>query len=137
MSNVMLTRRVTFSAAHRLHSVQLSDEENRRIFGKCNHLNGHGHNYELEVTVNAAVSPRTDMVMNLSEIQKIIEERILKFVDHKNINEDVAEFAGKNPTAECMAVVFWQMLVNHFPAGALTQVKLQETENNFAVYRGE
>ena len=137
MPKVSLTRRVVFSAAHRLHSAELSDEENRRIFEKCNHVNGHGHNYTLEVTVRGEVDPRSGMVMNLTELMRTIEETVLAKLDHKNLNVDVADFQRMNPTAENIAVVIWRMLNKKLPQGLFEQVRLIETENNSVVYRGE
>lgn len=132
-----LTRRATFSASHRLHSHKLSDEENRRLFGKCNHIHGHGHNYVLEVTVKGAIDPLTGIVINLVELKDIIEEAIIRHVDHLHLNMDVPEFSYLNPTAENMAVVFWRWLEKALPSGLLYEVKLHETENNVAIYRGE
>jgi 6-pyruvoyltetrahydropterin/6-carboxytetrahydropterin synthase len=138
MPVVYLTRRATFCASHRLHSPELSDEENRRVFGKCNHPNGHGHNYVLEVTVRGEVDRRTGMVMNLTELKTIIEDRIHAVVDHKCLNLDVPAFEDLVPTAENMAVVFWGWLEAALPRrGLLHEIRIQETENNVAIYRGE
>jgi 6-pyruvoyltetrahydropterin/6-carboxytetrahydropterin synthase len=137
MAVVYITRRATFSASHRLHSQELSAEENRRIYGKCNHPNGHGHNYVMEVTVRGEVDPQTGMVMNLTDLKKAMEEQILDQVDHKHLNLDVAAFQKVVPTAENMVVVFWQMLEPALPKGSLYEIKLHETENNVAIYRGE
>ncbi len=134
---VYLTRRATFSASHRLHSHALSAEENARIFGKCNHQNGHGHNYVLEVTLRGAVDPVTGIVINLVELKDIMEEAILLHVDHLHLNMDVPVFSHLNPTAENMVVVFWHWLEKALPPGLLYEVKLHETENNVATYRGE
>lgn len=133
---VYLTRRSTFSAAHRLHSADLSDSENKAIFGKCNNPHGHGHNYVLEVTVRGKVDPHTGMVMNLTDLKKAIDELIIEPVDHKHLNYDVPIFRELNPTAENMAVVFWKLLESRLP-DLLHEIKLYETENNVVVYRGE
>lgn len=137
MPTVLLTRRVTFCAAHRLHSEALSPEENRRIFAKCNNPHGHGHNYVLEVTVRGRIDPKTGMVMNLTDLKQTIEEAILQRVDHKHLNLDVPWFHHVNPTAENMAVVFWNELVDRLRPNELYEIKLYETENNIVVYRGE
>lgn len=137
MATVYLTRRATFCASHRLHSEQLSDEENQKLFGKCNRPNGHGHNYELEVTIRRVVDPKTGIIMNLDDLKQAIEDSILSKVDHRHLNLDVAEFKDVNPTAENMVVVFWKLLQEALPHGLLYEVKLRETENNTAVYRGE
>lgn len=137
MTTVYLTRRSTFSAAHRLHSPGLSDEENLEIFGKCANPNGHGHNYILEVTVRGEIDPRTGMVMNLAELKRTVEEAIIRPMDHKNLNEDVGVLQKINPTAENLAVVFWKLLEDRLAPGLLVEVRLHETENNIATYRGE
>jgi 6-pyruvoyltetrahydropterin/6-carboxytetrahydropterin synthase len=134
---VYLTRRATFSAAHRLWSNQLSEKENYDIYGKCANPYGHGHNYVLEVTVRGAIDTRTGMVMNLTTMRDIINEQVVDHVDHKHLNYDVAWLEGIIPTAEMLAIKFWERLVHHFPPGLLYEVKLQETENNYAIYRGE
>lgn len=135
MPKAYLTRRTTFSAAHRLHDPKLSDEENRRIFGKCNHIHGHGHNYVLEVTVQGEVD-RSGIALNLSDLKQVIQERILDKVDHKNLNLDIEEFASRNPTAENIAIVFWEWLIGALPIGTLYEIKLHETENISVIYRG-
>lgn len=137
MPVVYLTRRATFSAAHRLHSPELSEEENREIFDKCNNPHGHGHNYVLEVTIRGEIEPRTGMVINLTDLKRAMEEAIIKPIDHKHLNYDVPIFREINPTAENMAVIFWKLLEQKLPKGLLYEVKLHETENNIAVYRGD
>jgi 6-pyruvoyltetrahydropterin/6-carboxytetrahydropterin synthase len=132
-----LTRRATFCASHRLHAAQLSEAENARIFGKCNNPNGHGHNYVLEVTVRSEVDPKTGMILNLTDLKGAIGEAITDQFDHKHLNLDTPHFKQVNPTAENMAVVFWDLLEPKLPAGMLYEVKLHETENNVAAYRGE
>ncbi len=135
MANVFITRRATFSAAHRLHSPALSEQGNRDLFGKCNNPHGHGHNYVLEVTVQGEIDPRTGMVINLTDLKQAIEEAIIKPYDHQHLNYE-PPFDEINPTAENMAVVFWKLLEAKLGTGLLFEVKLHETENNSAVYRG-
>ena len=137
MSVVYLSRRATFCAAHRLHSPHLDDAENRRLFGKCNHPNGHGHNYVVEVIVRGEIDPRSGIVMNLAELKHILEERVLTDFDHKNLNVDVVDFEGVNPTAENIAVAIWNRMEPSLPGGLLHEVRLHETENNVVCYRGE
>ena len=132
---VYLTRRATFCAAHRLHSEELSVAENKKIFGKCNNSNGHGHNYALEVTIGGAVDPKTGMVMNLVDLAEAIEKEVVVPMDHKHLNLDVPAFRKLNPTAENMVIVIWQLLKKKL-GKCLIEVRLQETENNVAVYRG-
>ena len=131
-----VTRRMSFSAGHRLHNDALSAEENKLVFGKCNNPNGHGHNFTVEVTVAGEIDPRTGMVYNLRDLKEIMGEVIEKGLDHKNLNLDVPALQGVIPTAENLAAVIWRMLSDKLPAGLLHEVKLVETENNFVSYRG-
>jgi len=134
---VYLTRRVTFSAAHRLWSHFLSETENYAVYDKCANPHGHGHNYILEVTVRGIPDEQTGMVMNLTDMKKIINEHIVDWVDHKHLNHDVPWLEGIVPTAELLVIKFWQRLAPVLPAQMLYEVKLHETENNIATYRGE
>lgn len=129
-----LSRRLVFSAAHRLHSPQLSDAENKKIFGKCNHPHGHGHNYVLDVTLRGPINLQTGMVFNLSELKEILIHEVESRLDHKNLNLDVAEFKTLNPTAENIALQVWKWLEPRLK-DLLFEVKLQETENNTATIR--
>ena len=136
MPVVYLTRKASFSASHRMHNPELSDQENREIYGKCNNPNGHGHNYTLEVTVKGEIDLRTGMVMSLSDLKRVIKEAIIEPLDHRNLNLDVPVMQGINPTAENLVVVFWNQLEQRLPAAALVEIKLHETENNVVTYRG-
>ena len=131
-----ITRRLTFAAAHRLHSDALSPDENRRVFGKCNHPNGHGHNYVLEVTIAGPIDATTGMVFNLNELKTVMSDVIERDFDHKNLNVDVPAFKSLNPTAENIAAVLWGLIDKRLTPGLLHEVKLIETENNFVSYRG-
>lgn len=131
-----ITRRMSFSAGHRLHNDALTPEENNRLYGKCNNPNGHGHNFTVEVTVAGEIDPRTGMVFNLRDLKKVMAEVIEKGLDHKNLNLDVPAFKTVIPTAENIAVVLWGQLAQLLPAGVLHEVRLIETENNFVSYRG-
>ncbi len=131
-----VTRRMTFSAGHRLHNDALSAEENRAIYGKCNNPNGHGHNFVVEVTVAGEIDPRTGMVFNLRDLKAVMAEVIEQGLDHKNLNLDVPAFKGVIPTAENIAAVLWASLSERLPKDALHEVRLIETENNFVSYRG-
>ena len=138
-----LTRRETFSASHRLHSIHLSDAENLRIFGKCNNPNGHGHNYVLEVTVTGHLDPSTGMIINITDLKRMINDDVLDHVDHKHLDLDVEYFRRTKlvSTTENLAVFIWQQLVaalqQHEPRVQLYEVKLYETEKNIVIYRGE
>ncbi len=134
-----ITRKVTFSAAHRLHNLKLSDKENKNIFGECNNPNGHGHNYVLEVTVRGNVPDKTGMVIDLKDLKKIITENIIEKVDHKYLNKDVDFMSDIIPTAENLVIQFWKILKKALLENntELYELKLYETENNIVVYRGE
>jgi len=131
-----LSRREIFAASHRLHCHDLTDDENQKLFGKCNHIHGHGHNYILEVIVKGEIDSKMGLVMNLADLKDIIAKHILDKIDHKHFNFDIPEFKEMNPTAENIVLIFWQWLSE--PLGALLyEIKLHETENNIAFYRGE
>ncbi|CAH1796418.1 unnamed protein product [Owenia fusiformis] len=127
---VYISRSETFSACHRLHSPLLSDEENRNIFGKCNNVNGHGHNYKVEVILKGKVDPVTGMVLNLVDLKQYINKGVMDVLDHKNIDKDVPYFKSRVSTAENIAVFIWSQLKKLLPEGLLYEVKLYETEKN-------
>jgi 6-pyruvoyltetrahydropterin/6-carboxytetrahydropterin synthase len=134
---MFVTRIYDFSAAHRLHAGGLSEEENRRVFGKCNNPNGHGHNYLLELTVEGALDERTGTVANLAEIDALVEERVLSAFDHKSLNDDVVDFRGVNPTAENIARAIWTRLHGRLSRGEIHKVRLVETARNAVEYWGD
>jgi 6-pyruvoyltetrahydropterin/6-carboxytetrahydropterin synthase len=134
---VYLTRRVIFSASHRLWSNHLTEAENYAVYDKCANPNGHGHNYTLEVTVQGEPDPYTGMVLNLTDMKSIVNEQVVDAVDHKHLNYDVPWLEGVIPTTEMLVIKFWEQLERGFPPGLLYEVKLHETENNVATYRGE
>lgn len=131
-----LTKTFGFSAAHRLHSQELSDEENRATFGKCNNFNGHGHNYELEVTVRGEIDPQTGMIMDLGKLMQLVQEKILDRFDHKHLNKDTTEFSTQNPTGENIVKVIWTLLQPEL-GSHLLRVGLWETPKNLFEYYGE
>lgn len=137
---VQITRCEEFSASHRLHNPDLSDEVNRELYGLCNNPNGHGHNYELEVTVEGEVPEDTGMVMNLVDLMGILQEKILPVVDHRHLNLDVAWFEGIIPTAENIAVVLWDRIeteLEAFPGCRLFKIRLSESRSNIVEYYGQ
>ena len=107
---VYLTRRYRFSAAHRLHSEALDEEQNERLYGKCNNPFGHGHNYVLEVTVSGPVDPATGMVLNLTDLDGAVQAEVLDRFEHTNLNLDVDSFAGRVPTTENLCVEIYRLL---------------------------
>ncbi len=133
---VYVTRKAHFSAAHRLFNPKFTDAQNEAVFDKCNNVHGHGHNYEIEVTVAGEPDPETGYVIDLKKLGELIEEFILTKVDHKHLNYDVPELAGIIPTAENIALVFWQLLEGRITEGTLHSVRVAESDNNFAEYFG-
>lgn len=133
---VSLGRRYHFSASHRLHSSQLSEEENRRIYGKCNNPYGHGHNYILEVAVTGPVDAATGMIANLADLDAFVGREVLEAFDHKSLNEDVPAFRTKVPTTESLCIEIYRRL-KAFPVARLERVRVEETSNNSFEYAGE
>lgn len=133
---VDLGRRYHFAAAHRLHTVQLSDAENSRVFGKCNNPYGHGHNYTLEVLFSGKIDPATGMIANLADLDSFVEREVLASFDHKSLNEDVEQFREQVPTTENLCIEIFRRL-KAFPHAKLKRVRVQETSNNSFEYAGE
>ena len=136
MPLLTVTRRLTFNAAHRVHNPALSDAENTRIFGKCNHPNWHGHNYVLEVSVSGEPDSATGYVIDLGLVKRIVESEFVQRVDHKNLNLDVPFLSGTNPTSENIILACWRVLEPALRPGRLSRLRLWETENNYVEYEG-
>ena len=130
-----LTRRYMFSASHRLHSPQLSDEENRATYGKCNNPHGHGHNYMLEVTVSGRVDEATGMVCNLADLDGFVEKEILERFDIQNLNT-LSEFKDLVPTTESLSIVIYEIMQRSFRFAHLEKVRIEETMMNSFEYAG-
>jgi 6-pyruvoyltetrahydropterin/6-carboxytetrahydropterin synthase len=133
---VELGRRYRFAASHRLHNPGLSEEENSRLYGKCNNPYGHGHNYVLEVLVSGAVDPATGMIANLAELDGFVDREILEPFDHKSLNEDVDAFRRTVPTTENLCIEIFRRL-KPFSKAKLERVRIQETSNNSFEYAGD
>jgi 6-pyruvoyltetrahydropterin/6-carboxytetrahydropterin synthase len=127
---VLVSRRESFNAAHQLHDPAFSDEENRQLFGKCANL--HGHNYVLEVVINGQVNQATGYVFDLKQLSDVICRRVIDDVDHRNLNTDVPWLEGQIPTAENLALAFWERIDAELPEGLLRTVRLWETDKNWA-----
>jgi 6-pyruvoyltetrahydropterin/6-carboxytetrahydropterin synthase len=134
---VYVTKKITFSAAHRLFNPTFSDEKNEDIFDKCNNKNGHGHNYVLEVTVAGHPNIDTGYVIDLKKLKRIIKEEIFEKVDHKHLNYDVEFLNNIIPSAENIAVKFWEVLKDKISEGKLYEIKLFESDNSYVEYFGE
>ena len=138
MPIVRATRRVHFSAAHRIHRPDWPDERNREVFGDCANPNWHGHNYELDVTVEGPVDPETGYVLDLKILRDLLEARVVGDVDHKNLNVEVSWLAGVNPTTENLVVAIWNRMADQLPTGVrLARLVLHETPRNAVEYTGE
>jgi 6-pyruvoyltetrahydropterin/6-carboxytetrahydropterin synthase len=133
---IVFGRRYRFAASHRLHTEQLSDQENRRVFGKCNNPYGHGHNYTLEVMVSGAVNEKTGMVCNLVDLDEFVRGQILERFDHQNLNT-LPEFARAVPTTENLCVLIYDILQRGFRGAHLEKVRFEETMMNSFEYWGE
>tara|TARA_B100000941_G_C28441688_1_gene520032 strand:- start:412 stop:825 length:414 start_codon:yes stop_codon:yes gene_type:complete len=134
MEKVSVFRKEHFNAAHRLHNSNLSDNENLEIFGKCNNTNYHGHNYDLIVKLTGEVDAKTGYVYDMKLLGDIIKKNILDRFDHKNLNLDVREFEGLNPTAENIAITIYNILKSKIENRYEIKILLYETERNFVEY---
>ena len=137
MPRVRITRRLHFSAAHRLARPEWSDEENRRVFGDCANPNWHGHNYGLEVTVAGPVDPETGYVMDLKALRDLVNRRVVDDLDHRNLNLEVPWLEGVIPSTENLAVRIWERIAPHIPPpAALDRILRRETPRHWVEYTG-
>ena len=137
MPIVELTKRFRFEASHILRNPEWDDETNYRIFGKCARPNGHGHNYELHITLRGKVHDDDGMLYELKQLKTLVNDQLIEKVDHYHLNYDVEFLKDIIPTAENLAVAFYKQLQRLLPGGLLYEVRLLETGNNWVVYRGE
>lgn len=136
MPRCRVTRRVHFNAAHRLHNPARSDEWNRTTFGACNNPHYHGHNYELDVSVDGEIDPETGYVIDLGRLNDLVEEKLLRRLDHRNLNVEVEWFRSVIPTAENIAAACWRELSAALPEGLALHLRLWETPRNYVEYDG-
>ncbi|MFM8771802.1 MAG: 6-pyruvoyl trahydropterin synthase family protein [Candidatus Kapaibacterium sp.] len=134
---IYVTRKASFSAAHRLYNPTFSDERNEAVFDKCNNPLGHGHNYVMEVTVKGLPDPLTGYVIDLKRLKDLLDEFIVDKVDHKHLNYDVDFLRGIIPTVENLSVLFWQQIEHRLPSGQLHCIKVYESDQNMAEYFGD
>lgn len=134
-----ITRKFHFSASHSVYNPALSDEENLKKYGKCSNPNGHGHNYEMDVTVAGEVDPEIGYVMDLTELKLLVEKEVINKVDHKNLNLDVDFMKDVLPSTENIAVAIWEQIEGKInsPGRKLYSVKIRETINNSVEYKGK
>jgi 6-pyruvoyltetrahydropterin/6-carboxytetrahydropterin synthase len=135
--HVTVTRRLMFNAAHRVHNPALSDDENLKLFGKCNNPNWHGHNYTLDVSVQGTIDARTGYVLDLGALKTLVEEHAVNKIDHKNFNLDVDFMRGVIPTSENIVVAIWKQLEPAIQPARLVRLVLWETANNYVEYTGD
>ena len=133
---VTVSRKAHFNAAHRLYRPDWTNEKNEEIFGKCNNPLYHGHNYELIVHITGEIDQSTGYVMDMKVLKDLIQAEVEDAFDHKNLNEQVPEFANLNPTAENIAVVIWNKLRPHISSEKQLEVTLYETPRNFVHFKG-
>ena len=131
---ISVYRKEHFNAAHRLHNPAWDEATNDKIFGKCNNPNYHGHNYDLVIKLTGEIDEQTGYLMDLKLLSDTIQQYVLEKFDHKNLNEDCAEFKNLNPTAENIAVVIYNLLRPYINNTIEMQVRLYETERNFVEY---
>ncbi len=132
---LILKRHFSFCASHRLFNPNFSEEKNKLIFGKCAGINGHGHNYKLEVAVTGNIDPETGMLFNLQELKDLVNECIIQDVDHKHLNFDVSWLEGKIPTTEIFVESIWERLEEKLKIYEKEKIKLYsvtmwETDKN-------
>jgi len=132
-----ITKKVHFSASHRLFNPSFNEDKNDEIYDKCNNFYGHGHNYVLEVTVRGLPNPDTGYVIDLKKLKRILTETIVDKVDHKHLNFDVDFLKGVITSVENLAVIFWNLLKSEIKEAELYKIRLYETENSFVEYFGE
>ncbi len=131
-----ITRTYRFCAAHRLHTDALSDDVNQKIFGKCNNLNGHGHNYTILVTVQGEVNEQTGLITDVQALDRIVEEKIVQRFDHQHLNFDPG-FQEMTTTGENLAKLVWNILEPEISEGRLVKIGVIETRDNFFEYIGD
>jgi len=134
MRKTAIIRCEHFNAAHRLHNINWTDEKNRKVFGKCNNPNYHGHNYDLIVKLVGEVDEQTGYVFDLKILNDIIKDEVIERFDHRNLNLDTVEFKNLNPTAENIARIIYELLRAKIDIKHDLEITLYETPRNYVVY---
>jgi 6-pyruvoyltetrahydropterin/6-carboxytetrahydropterin synthase len=129
-----ITRKMHFNAAHRLYNKEWSDENNEDVFGKCNNPYYHGHNYELEIKVIGQINPLTGFVVDVKELKRIVNEKVIDHFDHKNLNVEVPDFQALNPTVENIAKIIYDKIIPELSEELELKITLYETPRNYAEY---
>lgn len=132
---VVLRQRFEFAAAHRLHAPQLSDEENRRVYGKCNNPSGHGHNYVLEPAVRSPLTSGTP-ALDLPALERLVDAHVVKHFDHKHLNTDLSDFDHEVASVENIAKRCYELLAPSIKrsGGELESLTVWETEKTSCTY---
>ena len=130
---ITLNRVYEFSSAHRLNSPELDEEENKEIYDKCNNVNGHGHDYRLEVSIKGIPEEKTGMIIPLDEFDNCVRGVIGK-LDYKHLDNEVDFFKTNLSSGEIIIQYIWQELDKIFPSKMLYHLKLWETNNNYFEY---
>ncbi len=128
---VEVTQTFSFSAAHRMHNPRLSAEENRRLYGRCNHPNGHGHTYRMAVTIRGRISPVTGTLEDRDRLVQAVRERVLDRFDQADLDGLITPTDGVTSTTEVLMGVIWRVLEEALPPGRLVRLRIAETPNNF------
>ena len=135
---VEVTQSFRFSAAHRMHNPRLSAEENRRLYGRCNHVNGHGHTYRLAVTIRGPIADETGSLDGKELLADVVRQRVLERFDQANLDDLITPADGVTSTTEILTLVVWRLLDEGLPPGRLVRLRVEETPNNFfEVDRGD
>ena len=134
---VHLTQQFEFSASHRLHCDDFSEEQNRELFGKCNNPNGHGHNYVVEVTAARDINDQNRQVLSLSQFEATVKKLVVDRLDHKHLNQDVDYFQDVIPSVENITIAIWNWLIGQLGDAELKCVRVYETPKTWAEYRGK
>ena len=134
MLKTAITRKMHFNAAHRLYNKEWSDEDNEDVFGKCNNPYYHGHNYELEIKVIGQINPLTGFVVDVKELKRIVNEKVIDQFDHRNLNVEVPDFQSLNPTVENIAKIIYDKILPELSEELELKITLYETPRNYAEY---
>lgn len=134
---IFITKTFEFSSAHYYDDSPLAADEGRKFPGDILSKEVHGHNYLLEVTVKGSVDQQSGMVINLTELKRIVQERVIQVFDHRFLNWEVPPFNEKLPTSENISVEIWNLLDGYFPRGALHRIRLHESRDFYIEYFGE
>ncbi len=134
---ITVSRKSHFNAAHRLNNSDWDEAKNKEVFGICNRPNFHGHNYDVILSVTGEIDKDSGYLIDIKVLKEIIKEEVEDRFDHKNLNLDTPEFKDLNPTAENIAVVIWNKVINRLPTGLKLKITLYETDRNFVEYEGK